>query len=377
MSFATHFERWIWFAGSLALALALSGCADVSRGRDGNGGSGGGGGGSGGSGGGISLQHIAREEPRGGPGYVQLDTGDGAVRVYRRGHALDVRRGMRLLPGDEIQTNGSSAAVIRDPEHGEVVLASNTRVRLGSLEVLFGRVFADVRGFFTTSSENVVAGVEGTRFLFEVARDRSVRVAVLDGVVTCRSKRRSWAPIPLGRRQELVSAYPNRAPPQVGLTNPREMDAIRAWAEQVRTAPRAGYCCDNGRVYGATSNQCRGQFRTTLDEARQACEAFRQGWCCAHGSVTQTTQGRCTGSFYLDRRDAERACVRRPPPPEPMVWCCVSGNVSYVRRDHCGGRYFDDQASATKACQPAIIRRERIQGGEVLKQPQPDAPQIK
>ena len=349
-----------------ALAITLSGCA------------------------GVALQQMAREDPSGAGRYTQLDIGGGTVRAYRGGRLLDARRGMQLQPGDEIETGPDGAAVIRFLDQGEVILAAETRVRIGSLEVLFGRVFANVRGLFTASSENVVAGVEGTGFTFEVGRDRSVRVVVLDGTVAFRSRTGSWPAVRLRAHQVAVSPYPNRAPPRVDQASVREIEEIRRWAREVMSAPQSGYCCDNGRVFGAMSNECRGVFRSSLEEARQACAAFQQGWCCAGGRVTQTKQGRCAGQFYLNRAEADRACARPPeptgwccaggrvmqtvegrcagqfypsraeaervcaPPPQPMGWCCAGGNVTYGRRDACRGQFFTNQASAERACRPVI-----------------------
>ena len=347
MSVLTCVEGWSRVASSIAVALALCGCA------------------------GVRLQQIARQDPARGPGYVQLESGGGAVRVYRGGRLLDARRGMPLQVGDEIETDANSAAVIRDLEHGDVVLADSTRVRVGSLEVLFGRVFATVRGLFTASSENVVAGVEGTSFVFEVSRDRSVRVAVLDGTVTCRSRSGGWPPIQLRPREALRW---DRGAPRVGPASERELEAIRLWAQQVSAAPRAGYCCDNGQVYPSLSNQCRGDFRATVEDARQACAVLQSGWCCEGGRVTQTARGRCPrGQFYSNPADAERACAP-PPTPEPMVWCCADGKVGHVRRDQCGGQAFADQEGAANACRPVI---QRIPRRELQRLPPPETPQIR
>lgn len=331
MSLITSVVRWASGAWVLSLALTLPGCA------------------------GVMLQQLAQEDPSGAARYTQLDIGGGTVRAYRGGRPIDTRRGMQLQPGDEIETGADGAAVIRFLEQGEVVLAAETRVRIGSLEVLFGRIFANVRGLFTASSENVVAGVEGTGFTFEVRRDRSVRLVVLDGVVAFRSRTGSWPPVRVGARQAVMSPYPGRTPPRVERASVQEIDEIRRWVRDVTSAPRAGYCCDNGRVFRAMSNECRGAFRSSLEDARQACAALQEGWCCAGGRVTQTIQGRCAGGqFYLDRAKADRACAVRP--PEPMVWCCAGGSVTYVRRDACRGTLYTSKASADKACAPEIER---------------------
>jgi hypothetical protein len=368
MSLINGVARWAAVACILMLILALSGCA------------------------GASLQQIAREDPSGAARYTQLEAGGGVVRVYRSGRPLDTRRGMQLQPGDEIETGASGAAVIRFPE-GEVILAAGTRVRIGSLEVLFGRVFANVRGLFTASSENVVAGVEGTGFVFEVGRDRSVRVVVLDGVVACRSRTGSWPTVRLGPRQALTSPYPNRVQPRAEQASTQEVEEIVQWVQQVTGAPLPppviGWCCSGGRVTQTSQGRCAGEFSPNRADAERVC-APPTGWCCAGGRVTQTLQGRCAGEFYPNRADADRVCARPPeptgwccargrvtqaiqgrcagefypsrtdaeracaPPPQPMGWCCAGGNVTYGGRDACRGSFFTDQTSARRAC--ATIR---------------------
>ncbi len=94
---------------------------------------------------------------------------------------------------------------------GTVTLDESTRVRLGSLEVFFGRILANVRGLFETTSDNVVAGVEGTSHLFEVARNRDVRGGGR-GRVTCRPRTAGWAPFRLHPGQMLCSSCPSQAP---------------------------------------------------------------------------------------------------------------------------------------------------------------------
>ncbi|MEO7853872.1 MAG: hypothetical protein ABIR94_16705, partial [Rubrivivax sp.] len=133
---------------------------------------------------------------------------------------------------------GSAASIVFDGGSGggTVTLDESSRVRVGSLEVFFGRIFANVRGLFETTSENIVAGVEGTAYLFEVARDRSVHVAVAEGVVTCTAKDGNWAAIRLPAGQSLRSAYPNRAAPRVGPADARELRDAAAWAAAVAKA---------------------------------------------------------------------------------------------------------------------------------------------
>ena len=144
---------------------------------------------------------------------------------------------MVLLPGDEIETGQNVAAVLRFRDAGDTLMLKGTRVRIGSLEVLFGRVFAQLRNRFTVSSQTVVAGVEGTRFLFEVGRNRAVRIAVADGAVVCRSPQDAWAPVRLRVNESLLSRYPGRGRPTVSKADAREMRAYEELSLQIGRAP--------------------------------------------------------------------------------------------------------------------------------------------
>jgi len=313
-------------AGSLVLVVSLTGCAS------------------------IRLESVAREDPAHSAGYVELGPAEaaGAVQVVRRGRSLAPRPSMALEPGDELETGRDGVAVITFAKHGTIVLAPSTRVRIGSLEVLFGRIFASVRGLFSAESDDVVAGVEGTEFALELGPDRTVRVVLVDGVVTCRSKQGSWPEVRIGAGQAFFSSYPHRASPTVELASPSELAELRDWARRVRDAPRAGYCCDGGRVFRSLATECRGVFRETAEQARAACTS---GWCCATGGVTQASEAQCRsseGRFFRDRESAQRACAITS-----QGWCCASGRVFETSQDRCRsarGQLFPDASSAERAC---------------------------
>lgn len=309
---------------------------------------------------GVRLETIARERPDR-SGYVALDASEaaGAASVSRGGRQLDARPGMTLQPGDEVET-GDAAAVIRFAAHGTVVLAERTRVRIGSLEVLFGRILADVRGLFSASSENVVAGVEGTAFAFEVRPDRAVRVVVLQGVVACRSRTGAWPPLRMRAAEAMYSPYPNRTPPRVEPASRSELDALNAWAQRVRNAAPSppppdplGWCCADRSVSNVRRDQCRGSFFRDQPSAQRACAPAPapMGWCCYNGSVSNLPRDQCRGSFFDDPASARQACA---PAPAPMGWCCYNGSVSNVMRDQCRGTFYDDRASADKSCRPVL-----------------------
>jgi len=211
-------RRRCWIA--LLLSLVLLGCATVREATAQP----------------IQLWQIAREVPNASPRWQRAAPDKTVVRVWRNGREIGVERQMGLQPGDEVETGANAAVVIRYRDSGDMVVLQRTRVKVGSLEVFFGRVFALLRNKFTVSSQTVVAGVEGTRFLFEVAPDRAVRVAVADGVVVCTSPKGAWSPVRLRANEALVSRYPSRASPTVGVAEASELRAYQALSEQVSRA---------------------------------------------------------------------------------------------------------------------------------------------
>ena len=212
-----HLQRWLVF---VTLVVALTGSASARQSALPP----------------VQLWQIAREVPGADPRWQRVDADRPGVRVWRGGREIAVRRLMVLQPGDEIETGQNVAAVLRFRDAGDTLVLNGTRVRIGSLEVLFGRVFALLRNRFTVSSQTVVAGVEGTRFLFEVGRDRAVHVAVADGVVVCSSPQGAWAPVRLRTNEGLRSRYPGRGPPVVGKTDVRK---LRAYEEISLAVSRA------------------------------------------------------------------------------------------------------------------------------------------
>ncbi len=292
---------------------------------------------------GPTLNKVVREDPAAG-GFVAVDAASARaiVSVTRGGRPLNLRLPLVLQPGDIIET-GAGGAVLR-LENGEAVLAPGTRVKLGSLEVIFGRVFASVRGLFRAEDDSVAADVEGTQFMFERQPGRATRVVVLEGVVRCSSKSGAWAAVrvPAGQRMQLN--YRGASTPNVRPASPGEIADIRHWSERIRQAPKAGYCCAGGRVFSSLSNTCQGRFSDNERDARYQCTP---GWCCAGGRVTAGIRTDCRGGFYTNQRSAIAACT------EPSGWCCSHGQVSYIKQSQCKGSYFgNDSAAAKRACTP-------------------------
>jgi hypothetical protein len=219
----------------------------------------------------IRLEKVAQPAADG-TRWQQVEPVAAGLRVWRDDRPLRPATGMRLEKGDVVETAPGSAALIRFGTGGSTVLDGRTRVRIGSLEVFFGRVFADVRGFFQTASETVVAGVAGTRFLFQVRPDRSTRIAVAQGEVTCSPRRGSWSPIRLHPGEALAVTQDERGQPPTYAADPDELREAAAFADSVAAAAAQGWCCFGGRVQPARSDACpAGRFSTVLGEAESFC----------------------------------------------------------------------------------------------------------
>lgn len=305
----------------------------------------------------TTLNKVVRADPGGPRGYIEVNSNDpGLVAAYRDGRRLEGRIPLALRKGDEIQTGPDAGAVIRFANGGEAVLGPNTRVRLGSLEVLFGKLLADVRGLFTVEDDTLVAGVEGTRFLFESERGREVRVVVLEGGVRCTPKAGGWEPIRLTAGMSLAARYGTRQAPRVERVGRAQIDDIERWANGIRSAPRSGFCCAGGQVRESLSSSCRGHFEDSERAARRQCES---GWCCRGGDVERSIRADCRGSFHTRRAEAEKACAPPPPPPQKQTqgWCCINGRVIETDAKVCAarsGRFYTSAAAAKVGCRYVV-----------------------
>ena len=302
---------------------------------------------------------AAREVPDSAARWQRVEPVEAGVRILRNGQSIRVLPNMRLELGDEVHS-GDAAVVLRwrgPPADGEVVLEPHTRVRIGSLEVLFGKVFANVRGFFRVGSESVVAAVEGTRFLVSVQPGRSTRIAVAEGAVRCTPRNATWPPVRLSAG-EALNATPG-ARPTVGPADPRELARGASLLADVRDAPTDGYCCENGQLRSGMSNRCSGNFAASEAVARALCrpppsprpesapgpapapvpalapapatpvrpaeagavrppnagvqQLLVRGWCCPGpgNAVTQGLRSACQGTFSASKQEAEAACAKQ------------------------------------------------------------------
>lgn len=108
--------------------------------------------------------------------------------AVRAGDVLETRRRtrleVRLADGSVVRLGPSSRAVVAVAAFGETVEARDVSAKL-----LVGRIWANVAravggdARFEIRTENAVAGVRGTTFRVDAARDRSVVVRVYGGTV--------------------------------------------------------------------------------------------------------------------------------------------------------------------------------------------------
>ena len=153
------------------------------------------------------------------------------IRVERAGSAIPVANGMALFENDVVETMWSYSR-LDFPGTGQVWLDVNTRVRVGSLWLFFGRLFASVDSPFPVSTDDVTASPEGTRF--GVRRDRQsgdYAVAVEVGRVLCTGRRIAFRYlVPAG---SALFATPRASPQQ---PRPINLQGEIGWAR----APMSG-----------------------------------------------------------------------------------------------------------------------------------------
>ena len=356
------------------------------------------------------LAMIGRVDPLDPTRYVGVFGEEQAqvVTFYRGGQRQPFALPLVLERDDELETARDVMAVIRYPI-GDVYVDAGTRVRIGSLDVLFGRVFAKVKGFFSVENQNVVAGVEGTEFAFEVARDGSTEITVLDGAVLSSSKRLPWKPLRVTRNQAFwvtnsgmqikvgtapptqlaqLQRWVDRADRAVAVLAPREAapqppppqppapppepQPMQPVPPSMQPAPQplqpgpspvqiippvivvpippvatdpSGYCCD---PTGQVYPSTAGACRGRLYQYRADAYAQcrdRRGFCCEGKRIFETTPSQCRGIFSYDQGSVRERCY-----VPPRGWCCAGGKVSETTQDRCGGTFALSQSQALKAC---------------------------
>ncbi|MBE2260315.1 MAG: FecR domain-containing protein [Candidatus Accumulibacter sp.] len=149
----------------------------------------------------------------------------GGVDVIHQGVRSQAKDSMPLQPGDEIETNAQSTAVISFADGARVYVQPATHVRLGSIFVFFGEVLVKVKGYFKVQTEYATAGSEGTEYLVRVEPERRVRVVVAEDRVGLTSNIGRWTRTSLGVGQAASIAGADLV--EVGRASPGEVEYIR------------------------------------------------------------------------------------------------------------------------------------------------------
>lgn len=122
----------------------------------------------------------------------------GRVRIIRDSAARDGAPRMSVEQGDGVVTAPDGVALMTLRDGYQVIFEPGTEatienpsifVRLGKLIV---KALKEVKAKLTVNSQFVSAGVEGTEFVYEVTRDQTARIAVLEGRVTVHARSGGW-----------------------------------------------------------------------------------------------------------------------------------------------------------------------------------------
>ncbi|MBL8396506.1 MAG: FecR domain-containing protein [Candidatus Accumulibacter sp.] len=120
------------------------------------------------------------------------------VELSRQGVRSPVHDNMGLQPGDELQTDSQTIAVLSFMDGARVFVQPATRIRVGSIFVYFGEVLVKVKGYFQVDTKYTTAGSEGTQYLVRAYRADQVRVVVAEGRVALLSRAQRWRKTVLG-----------------------------------------------------------------------------------------------------------------------------------------------------------------------------------
>lgn len=152
-------------------------------------------------------------------------SGAQGVTVLRGATGVPATPGMRLEVGDELATDSMSQAVIVFPDQSWVILDAETAVRISSLSLTRGTLFAKVRRLFQLETQFVRVSVEGTEYRVQVDPGGQTSVDVAEGSTRLISKAGSWNPVAVREREGAVTA--GQAPPQTRQLTPEEVARIR------------------------------------------------------------------------------------------------------------------------------------------------------
>ena len=185
----------------------------------------------------ITLENVARERPGTPPTYVEATPEEVArgIVLTRAGRQIPVTVPMVLVTGDDIRVASTYIATITFPGGHEATIMPDTRLRLGSILELIGRIFVNAKGYFRVETEYVTAGVKGTEFWVRVTPDQTASAGVISGSITVASRTGRWDAVDVAR-DEVVTMRRDQ-PPTKELKQRAELDAIWQVMRRLRTLP--------------------------------------------------------------------------------------------------------------------------------------------
>jgi len=167
----------------------------------------------------------------------------GRVQIIREGKSRNGSPKMSVEKGDVLVTAVDGVALLTLRDGYEVIFEPGTDatienpsifLRIGKLIV---KKLKEVKEKLTVNSQFVSAGVEGTEFVYEVTREQTVRIAVLEGRVTVHSRAGGWDSVSYvaGETGTIRAGSP---PGRMQRLDPAAARAIRQRIQAIESAAR-------------------------------------------------------------------------------------------------------------------------------------------
>ncbi len=163
-----------------------------------------------------------------------LPTEGGRVTVVRDNARRNGQLKESVVKGETMLTAPDGAAILTIRPGYEVIVEPGTELSIENPSIFLKKV-RQAKEALRLNTEFVSAGVEGTEFVFEVLKDGTVHIAVVDGAVVVRPRQASWAPVTYlsGDEGFIRRGVP---PGRVQRLDPNTSRAIRARALAVERA---------------------------------------------------------------------------------------------------------------------------------------------
>ena len=172
-----------------------------------------------------------------------LPTELGRVQIIRDGTSRDGSPKMSVEKGDGVITGADGVALLTLRDGYEVIFEAGTEATIEnpSIFVKIGKLIVkklkEVKEKLTVNSEFASAGVEGTEFVYELTRDQTVHIAVLEGRVTVHARGGGWDSVTYtaGTTGTIRAGNP---PSRMGRLDSASVRAIRQRIDAVENAAR-------------------------------------------------------------------------------------------------------------------------------------------